>query len=433
MFVWFFGYAAIVLFSIYRTDGDTGAAVIIIPLLTLAILPIARHFARVDRDPAVFAIIMAGFVLKFVGATARYLFAFAISGGFADAQDYHVAGRKIAPFLRSLDFSFHYEGTIPGTGFLRVFTGGVYAIFGASRFAGFFVFAFLSYLGILLFWRAFKIGLPEGNSKRYLILLIFLPSMVFWPSGINKEAFMMLVLGACAYGTACLLRGNRGALLLIPGLIGATLLRPHVSLLVYCGVLFAFFVRKAPARNAATPALRIFAVGVLLIGGLVLVSQASTFLGVKSLTQESIEAKLSDTAASTGADSGASSGSAFTAVQITSPVDIPFATVTVLFRPFPYEAGSLQSLIAAVEGFVLLVLFVFSWSRIRTTRRLIRRRPYIAYAIGFVAAFIFAFSSFSNFGLLARERTQMLPLLLVLFALPTARELAAARTVEVSA
>jgi hypothetical protein len=35
-----------------------------------------------------------------------------------------------------------------------------------------------------------------------------------------------------------------------------------------------------------------------------------------------------------------------------------------------------------------------------------------------VLVFVYAFSSFSNFGLLARQRVQALPFLLVLYALP---------------
>jgi hypothetical protein len=371
---------------------------------------------------------MAGMVIKFLGAGARYWFAFVTSDGSADAQAYHEAGSKIAPFIRAFDFGFPVVGKVPGTGFLQVLTGSVYAVFGSSRFAGFFVFAWMSFLGVLLFWRAFKIGMPEGNSRRYLILLFVLPSLVFWPSSTGKEAFMMLVLGMCAYGTACFLEGRIGAILLVPGIIGTTMLRPHMSILVYCGVLFALLLRKSRTRSAATPALRIFTVSVLLVGGLVLVSQATSFLGVQTVTQESIDATL--TAAETQTDTGSSS---FSAVRINSPLDVPFATVTVLFRPFPFEAGNLQTLIAAAEGLVLAALFLLSWSRIRNTFHVIRGRPYVAYSLGFCAAFVFAFSAFSNFGLLARERTQMLPLLLVLFALPTAREMAAVKDARVTA
>ncbi|MDQ1519420.1 MAG: hypothetical protein QOI55_493, partial [Actinomycetota bacterium] len=47
-----------------------------------------------------------------------------------------------------------------------------------------------------------------------------------------------------------------------------------------------------------------------------------------------------------------------------------------------------------------------------------RNYPLISYAVGFIVLFVIAFSAFSNFGILARQRTQVLPLYLVLLALP---------------
>jgi hypothetical protein len=158
------------------------------------------------------------------------------------------------------------------------------------------------------------------------------------------------------------------------------------------------------------------------------VAQATSFLGVESLTQEAVEEKLSLTEELT--DQG---GGSFTAVHVESPLDVPLATVTVLFRPLPFEAHSTLSFIAAAEGVVLLVLVVASWQRLRTAPRRIRRQPYIAYAVGFILVFVLAFSAFSNFGLLARERTQMLPLLLVLLALPKVTSRAAVERTAASA
>jgi hypothetical protein len=42
----------------------------------------------------------------------------------------------------------------------------------------------------------------------------------------------------------------------------------------------------------------------------------------------------------------------------------------------------------------------------------------VAYAVAFTAMFVVAFSSFANFGLLARERVQLFPLYLVLLSVP---------------
>jgi hypothetical protein len=51
-----------------------------------------------------------------------------------------------------------------------------------------------------------------------------------------------------------------------------------------------------------------------------------------------------------------------------------------------------------------------------------RTNSYIVFAVVYASAFIVAFSGFSNFGILARQRVLMLPLFLVLLALPTLDE-----------
>ncbi|HEX2375354.1 MAG TPA: hypothetical protein VHO93_15345, partial [Actinomycetota bacterium] len=48
-------------------------------------------------------------------------------------------------------------------------------------------------------------------------------------------------------------------------------------------------------------------------------------------------------------------------------------------------------------------------------------RPYVAFVAVYSLLFVFAFSTISNFGILARERTQVLPFFLVLLAIPALR------------
>jgi hypothetical protein len=98
------------------------------------------------------------------------------------------------------------------------------------------------------------------------------------------------------------------------------------------------------------------------------------------------------------------------------------APVTVLFRPFPTEAHNAEALVASGEGFLLLALVVLNLRRFGAARRQLRRVPYLAMAAIYCTMFVFAFSSMGNFGILARQRVQMLPLLFVFLALPVVRD-----------
>jgi len=53
--------------------------------------------------------------------------------------------------------------------------------------------------------------------------------------------------------------------------------------------------------------------------------------------------------------------------------------------------------------------------------RSMRRQPFVAFALVYVAVFTFAFSSVANFGILPRERVQVLPMFLVLLSSPPAK------------
>ena len=87
---------------------------------------------------------------------------------------------------------------------------------------------------------------------------------------------------------------------------------------------------------------------------------------------------------------------------------IPAAAATVLFRPHLLEAHNTQALAAALESLGLLALTL-------------RRRPYISLALVFAGLFTVAHSAIGNFGALARQRVQLLPLYFVLLSIARRR------------
>jgi hypothetical protein len=247
--------------------------------------------------------------------------------------------------------------------------------------------------------------------------VLFLPSLLYWPSSIGKEAWVMLGLGISAVGVASILRGRGGGVVwLVIGLVALGMVRPHVGLVVFAGLVFAALLRKAPAKTYLVPLVRIVALCFLLVVGVVLAGRTASFLGVESLTQESVEVELSETEAQTG-----EGGSTFTPIRVHTPLHFPPAFITVFFRPFPFEASNTQGLISSGEGLLLIGLCILSARRLRSIPSMIRTTPYLAFSIGYVLVFVYAFSSFSNFGILARQRVQALPLLLVPLALPVFR------------
>jgi len=251
------------------------------------------------------------------------------------------------------------------------------------------------------------------------MLVFFFPTMLFWPSSIGKEAFMILALGTAALGAAHLFVGRfRGLVWLALGLWGAAVVRPHMALMVGAGLAVAAPIallgggdeQGRRQRGRLGGAVLVIA---LLVAGPALIGVAEKFFHLQSLNAQTTQELLDQTTLRSG-----QGGSTFATVSANNPVGFVRAGVTVLYRPFPFEVRNAQSLLTSLEGLALLVLVVASRRRLARLPAALVRRPYLAFAVVFTLAFIYAYSSLGNFGILARERSQLLPVLFVLLCLP---------------
>ncbi|HEY7106790.1 MAG TPA: hypothetical protein VH986_10330 [Acidimicrobiia bacterium] len=396
-----------------HSSFDVWGGLVVIPVLAVLTVPFALSAARADGDAWIARIVMSAFLLKTLGAVVRYYVTFSIYGS-ADADQYHSAGRHLASLFRQGDFNFDIGKKIAGTGFIEIVTGFVYTVTGATKLGGFFVFSWLGFIGLYLFYRAFRIAFPEGERKRYALLVFFLPSLLFWPSSIGKESWMMFTLGIASYGAARLLAARPlGVLLFALGLLGTAMVRPHVSLIAIVAVFGAYLLRKPKRESLLGLPLKIAMLVILALGTLAVMSQMETFFGVSKLDTETTNQILSK-----ATEQSTQGGSAVQVSTPNSPVGVAQAVVAVIFRPWPYEAHNAQALLASLEGVFLLALFLTSLRRIAAVPRTMLRRPYVAFAVLFSLLFAYAFSAIGNFGILSRERVQLYPLLMVLLCVP---------------
>lgn len=381
------------------------------PVLLILSLPLAHRAARLDGDTIGRIVLVAAAVKVFIVPLLRYWMVYGLYGGTADASRYHRVGALLAPLFRQ--GTYQDLGEISGTRFMEILTGQVYAFIGPTRLGGFMVFSWFSFLGVYLFYRAFRTACPGGDGRRYALLVFFFPTLLFWPASIGKEAFMILALGAAALGAAQLFTGRlRGLVWLSLGLWGAAVVRPHVALLVCAGLVVAapLAVLRGGAsgrqRSRLGSAMLLVA---LLVAGSALIGVAEEFLGLESLDAQTTQQELDEVTLRT--EQG---GSEFTAFSPSNPVGFVLSGVTVLFRPFPFEVRNVQAMLTALEGMALLALCALSLRRLVRLPAKVVKEPYLAFGFVYTLVFIYAFSSIVNFGLLARQRAQLLPVLFVL-------------------
>ena len=395
---------------------DVWGAMVIGPVLVVVSLPILSRAAR--ADPKVGRLLYLAFAAKMLGTLLRYAVTFEVYGGRADAGGYHGSGSRLATAFWDGNWDRVVQREVPdlvGTEFMRLVTGLIYIVTNPTKLGGFFVFSWLGFWGLFCFYRAFRIAFPAGEQRRYALAVFFLPTLLYWPSSIGKESWMLLTLGVAAYGAALILTYRpHGYVVLFLGLAGTAAVRPHVTLLVFVALFVAHLLRRRSWRESRLGLLgRLAGVAVLLVLGLLVISSTADFFKVENIDTAAVGQVLDR-----AANQSSQGGSEFEASRLTSPVNFPYATASVLFRPFPWEAGNTQALAAAMEGVLLMVLFLFALPRLARIPGHVMSTPYVAFVLVYSAMFVLAFSTFGNFGLLTRQRTQVLPFVLVLIAIP---------------
>lgn len=403
--------------TVERYGYDVWGAFIWGPVLVLISVPLCGAVARRTGDPGVARFLVGAAVLKIVvGGVARSGGTTLLYDGLGDAGRYDVLAAELASQFRALDFTG--LGEISGTRFLEVVTGLVQAAIGDTLMGTYFVFSFLSFVGMLLLYLAFCEGVPDGDRHRFRLLLFLVPTMWFWPSSIGKEAFMLLCLGAVSLGISRLYRGAiTGVVPLALGVWGAIVLRPHYALVALAafavGVLAPVGRRALGAHGGGRRALlgRVAAPLALVIAVPFAVRAAERFFGIDKLDVDSTEEVFSETDRRTS-----QGGSEFAAPDPNSPVGYPAAVVTGLFRPLPGEVGGASGAIASLEG--VSILFITGrclWLGRGHLRRAVRNR-YALFSLAFVGIYCYVFATIENFGIVARQRSLVLPFLFVALA-----------------
>jgi hypothetical protein len=412
-------YFGVLTWAVGNLDYEDWMLLVLVPVLVATAIPIIFAVTRRDEVPLTRLLVVA-LVVKLAASFLRYFIAVELYGS-GDALRYDAAGSAIADAFHRGELTVLDVLSLGRiTAFVDDFTGLVYTVMGPSRLGGFLVFSWLGYWGLFLFHRAARVGLPEGDQRRYALLVCFLPSLVFWPSSIGKEALMLFALGVSALGVARVLERRAFGWLILAGGLGLSyMIRPHVGVVVIGALAVAYLFRRRPGRAPVLGPVGRFVTVALLVGAMA--------FGLGQVVDELLPATAEQPTdvvsgvgeildrAEQGTDEG---GSEIDRPSPNNPLEYPGAVFSVLFRPTLFEVQSAGTAIAAMETAVLLVLLIVGRRRVRTSLRLAFRRPYILFCLVYTGIFTFAWSAFSNLGALARQRVQVWPLVLILLAAP---------------
>ncbi len=280
-------------------------------------------------------------------------------------------------------------------------------------------FALISFSGI---WSIYSVLIKEYPylKKQLAYGCLFLPSIVFWGSGLMKDSLCLAGLGWLFYGVyhLAILRKKivRSSILIV---LGGYLLA-SIKLYILLSILPAMMVWLAIYYNKQlSMAIRIVAFPIILV-----LLSGIGYLIVVNLSQESEKyslEKLQETSRVTShylkriSDEGASySLSAPFDGSIGSTIRLaPEAVIASFFRPAIFESRNIVMLMSGAENTIILVLFLLGLFRLALDKKVrVQNHSLITFCIVFSTLFAIGIGLTTfNFGALARYKLPLLPFL----------------------
>jgi hypothetical protein len=392
------------------------ACVVAIILYVLGILVIRRVTEAEGGDEWLRKALTVCLLLHLLAAPLQIWIVNHLYGGIADYNRYDTQGAVLAQGFRHFDFGIPpgVVGGIVSNGAVSIVAGVVFTIVGTNQAAGFLVMSWLSFIGMVFFYRAFVVTFSGKGHRRYGYLLFFLPTLVLWTSDISKEAMMIFLLGTAAYGCARILAGQATIgswLLIVAAAVGGSFIRPNEMLLEIGGFTVAMLFRPMSSNTQFQAGRRTSSM--VFMGVMVGVGVFVTLHFMPGLHGSVDLQQINKNNSGSGAGFG-SSGVPYSSSPLFYPRDI----YTILFDPLPFNAHGGGQRFDAIQNTIMLIVILKSLRNLRILPRASLARPYLMMCTVYVGAFFYYFAALGNLGLITRESTLNLPFLLVLLCIP---------------
>lgn len=252
---------------------------------------------------------------------------------------YYAAGQD------NWSFGFGTQAIVSLTKFL---VGGL----GLSIVGGFFVFNIFGTIGLLAFDACLR-NCTKNRSKfsqRLATLVVFLPSVSFWSSGIGKDSLAFMATGLALWAATCL---KDRFILMFFSIAVMLIVRPHIA-----GIMLIALAASWVVEQQASAVKRIVVSGLFFTIGIVLIPFALDYSGLGDVSSLS---GVNDYFEHRQGYNQAGGGG----IDISS-MSLPMQLFTYMFRPMLFEVGNISEFAAALDNLIILFVVIFgacSWGR----------------------------------------------------------------------
>jgi hypothetical protein len=393
------------LFFTSPQDYSSTSSLICVPILAIVAAVAAVHFTQ--SDPYLRRLLLTGLIAHMAASSVFLWVGFFAYGGTVDAFHYWTMGLQLTERFQIVGWNA-FHGPYWSTNLIENICGFTTLLVGDALPTLFIAFSLISLAGTYLYYRAFTVSFPDGDRWLFGLLVVLLPSLLFWSSSVGKDSLIQYFIALTCYGFARITRrpGPAGVLYCAAGLVGALLIRAHVASMLAIAVTFPYTVARLKP-GGANRAVRIVLIPVLVAGTYLLISEARNLLDISGDNSTGVlqEADAVTRTSQIG-------GSAFN--EGTSLAGRIAASPFLLFRPFPWEIHSAMGVAPALESVGWIYL---CWVRRRQIWSTLQhwRDPYAGFLLMYSVVFLITFAgSISNFGILLRQRIMMVPVALML-------------------
>ncbi len=431
--------------------------IIVTPFVIIGVYALAYYLRPRLCDLNNYKYFFPALTVKILGALALgFVYQFYYSGG--DTFNYHTRGSRVIWEVMTKDpiaaldilFSpgnrqlFKYTSQVTfyhdPSSFFIVKVGALLDILTFSSYSGTAVlFAFISFIGMWFLFLTFYKMFPH-LVKRIAICTLFIPSVVFWGSGILKDTIVLASLGFATYMVKYLFIDRRfsfvAVIMLVISLVVIFTIKKYV-LLCYmpAAVLWIYTGNLDRIRPKMLK--------ILLLPFLLIASGISGYYVIQKVGEDDPKYaldRIAETSRVTAYDigfwSGKNAGSRYSLGELDGSFSsmlglLPQAVNVSLFRPYPWEARNPLMLLSSLEAFAIMTItLLLILQRPMVVFRAIWN-PHILFCLVFSIVFAFAVGvSTYNFGTLNRYKIPLVPFYLLALVLIADQE-KSSRKVEV--
>lgn len=415
---------------------------IVTPLIIMIVFTGAYMFRPYVTDAVNRRYYFPALTLKVAGAIALgFIYQFYYSGGDTFAFHTHGSRHVWEAFMKSPVIGaklFFSDGAFgPGSwdyvekiwyfrdpkSFFIIRISTVFDFFTFSSYSGTAVlFSVVSFCGGWMLFLTFYKKYPQFH-KWLAFSCLFIPSVIFWGSGILKDTITLAFMGMATYCIQRLFIEGRFhygySFLLILSLYIVYSVKVYIVMsFLAAAVAWVFFYFFFRIRSAMLQVLVLPFVAVSCL--------ALSYYGINQVVEDDPRYSLNriaETVRTTAYDirywTGKDAGSGYTLGELDGTMQsvlrlAPAAVNVSLFRPYLWEVKNPLMLLSAIESFAALCITLYILAKVRSKLFRYIQSPEVVFCLLFAVIFAFGVGvSTYNFGTLARYKIPMLPYYMV--------------------